>query len=134
MSAFGGKADMPRPRRRINLTRLMLWTAPTLRHQGAIGWLRRNAPLEGSRPWARLARSVSISRSRFFKFRSSDGPSADQGRCRCTCQQNRAHGLGHDGARRAVQGAEVAADGVAVIIRNWRGHNDVMQTRSFRGP
>src|SRR6266446_9327199 len=54
--------------RRIDPTRLMLWTAPTLRHQGAIGWLRRNAPLEGSRPWARLARSVSISRSRFFKF------------------------------------------------------------------
>jgi hypothetical protein len=24
---------------------MMLWTAPTLRHQGAIGWLRRNAPL-----------------------------------------------------------------------------------------
>src|SRR5262249_56741831 len=47
---------------------LMLWTAPTLRHQGAIGWLRRNAPLEGSRPWAKLARSVSISRSQFFKF------------------------------------------------------------------
>src|SRR5262245_40049010 len=33
----------------------------------AIGWLRRNEPLEGSRPWARLARSVSISGSRFFK-------------------------------------------------------------------
>src|SRR5262245_794025 len=30
--------------------------------------LRRNAPLEGSRPWAKLARSVSISRSQFFKF------------------------------------------------------------------
>src|SRR5262245_14793326 len=49
-------------------SRMMLWTAPTLRHQGAIRWLRRNGPLEGSRPWARLARSVSISRSRFFKF------------------------------------------------------------------
>src|SRR6516225_10638973 len=47
---------------------MMLWTAPTLRHQGAIGWLRRNEPLEGCRPWARLARSVSISRSRFFRF------------------------------------------------------------------
>src|SRR5262249_37168764 len=42
--------------------------APTLRHQGAIGWLRRNEPLEGCRPWARLARSVSISRNQFFKF------------------------------------------------------------------
>src|SRR5262245_13718283 len=49
-------------------TRMMLWTAPTLRHQGAIGWLRRNEPLEGCRPWARLARSVSTSRSRFFRF------------------------------------------------------------------
>src|SRR2546430_630599 len=27
---------------------MMLWTAPTLRHQGAIGWLRRNEPLEGA--------------------------------------------------------------------------------------
>src|SRR5215468_1111618 len=46
-------------------------------------------------------------------------------------------GLGDDGARRAVQGAEVAAGGVAVSgrksHRNWRGHDDVMQTRSFRG-
>jgi hypothetical protein len=25
----------------------MLWTAPTLRHPGAIGWLRRNESLEG---------------------------------------------------------------------------------------
>jgi len=68
--------------------------------------------------------------------RSSDGPSADQGRRRCTCQQNRTHSLGHDGARRAVQGAEVVAGGVAVSSRkshrNWRGHNNVMQTRSFR--
>jgi hypothetical protein len=42
----------------------------------------------------------------------------------------------HDGARRALQGTEVAAGGVAVngrVIRNWRGHDDVMQTRSFRG-
>src|SRR5262249_13778971 len=69
--------------------------------------------------------------------RSPHGPSADQGRCRCTCQQNRTHGLGHDGARRALQGAEVVAGGLAVstgkVIGNWRGHNDVMQTRSFRG-
>jgi transposase len=50
----------------------MLWTAPTLQHQGAIGWLRRNEPLEGSRPWARLARSVSISRSRFFQIHGVD--------------------------------------------------------------
>src|SRR5262249_47999401 len=44
--------------RRARSPLLMLWTAPTLRHRSAIGWLRRNAPLEGSRPWARLARSV----------------------------------------------------------------------------
>src|SRR5215831_708915 len=50
----------------------MLWTAPTLRHQGALGWLRRNEPLEGCRPWARLARSVSISRSRFFQVHGVD--------------------------------------------------------------
>jgi hypothetical protein len=70
--------------------------------------------------------------------RSSDGPSADQGCCSCTCEQDRTHGLGHDGARRAVQGAEVVAGSIAVnsrqeVITNWRGHDDVMQTRSFRG-
>jgi hypothetical protein len=65
MSAFGGSADISHWSRRLSPTLLMLWTAPTLRHQGAIGWLRRNEPLEGSRPWARLARSVSISRSVF---------------------------------------------------------------------
>src|SRR6266566_3511586 len=27
---------------------MMWWSAPTLRHQGAIGWLRRNEPLEGA--------------------------------------------------------------------------------------
>ena len=37
---------------------LMLWTAPTLRHRGAIGWLHRSEPLEGSRPWAKLSRSA----------------------------------------------------------------------------
>jgi len=68
MSAFGTKRTSPEHRDRLDLTRMMLWTAPTLRHQGAIGWLRRNEPLEGSRPWARLARLVSISRSRFFTF------------------------------------------------------------------
>src|SRR6266540_4136966 len=35
------------------------------------------------------------------------------------------------------QGAAVVASGVAINSRqghrNWRGHNDVMQTRSFRG-
>src|SRR5262249_57873338 len=36
---------------------MMLWTAPTLRHQGAIGWLRRNETLEGCRHETRLART-----------------------------------------------------------------------------
>ena len=49
--------------------------------------------------------------------RTSDGPSADQGGCRCTCQQDCTDGLGHDGARRAVQGAEAAAGGLAVNSR-----------------
>ena len=40
--------------------------------------------------------------------RSSDGASADQGRCRRARQQDRSHGLGHDGARRALPGGEVA--------------------------
>ena len=35
--------------------------------------------------------------------RSSHGDPTDQGRCRRACQQNRADGLGHDGARREVQ-------------------------------
>src|SRR6516162_7395335 len=65
---FWGTADINNRQFSPSLTRMMLWTAPTLRHQGAIGWLRRNEPLEGSRPWARLARLVSISRSRFFTF------------------------------------------------------------------
>ena len=66
------------------------------------------------------------------------GTEADQGRRHRARQQHRTDGLGHDGARRALQGVEVVAGGVAVssrqkVIRNWRGHNDVMQTRSFRG-
>jgi hypothetical protein len=42
-----GPADYPiysgktgNERRAVKVTRLMLWTAPTLRHRGAIGWLR----------------------------------------------------------------------------------------------
>ena len=37
------------------------------------------------------------------------GAPADQGRRRCVGQQDRAHGLGHDGSRRAVQGRKIAA-------------------------
>jgi hypothetical protein len=44
----------------------MLWTAPTLRHRSAIGWLRNH--VEGSRPWVRLARSVLILRSQSFRY------------------------------------------------------------------
>ena len=39
---------------------LMLWTAPTLRHQSAKGWSREANHVEGSRPWARLSHSVLI--------------------------------------------------------------------------
>src|SRR5215467_14129830 len=47
----------------------MWWTAPTPRHRSAIGWLCRNANhIEGSRPWARLARSVWISPRTCFRF------------------------------------------------------------------
>ena len=28
----------------LETSKMMLWTAPTLRHRSAIGWLRRNAP------------------------------------------------------------------------------------------
>ena len=41
--------------------------------------------------------------------RAYHGAPADQGRCRRARQQDRTHGLGHDGAWRAVQGAEIAA-------------------------
>src|SRR5215475_4548930 len=54
----------------------MLWTAPTLRHRSAIVWLRRNKPLEGSRPWARLARSVSIIAKSVFQVHGVDAHGA----------------------------------------------------------
>src|SRR5215468_1734822 len=47
--------------------------------------------------------------------------------------------MGHDGAPRAIQGAEVVAGrGIAInggqkATTNWRGHDEVMQRRSFRG-
>src|SRR6516165_8577712 len=68
--------------------------------------------------------------------RTYHGTPADQGRGCCTCQQDRTHGLGHDGKRRAVQGAYIAARsgiGDRLDSTNWRGHDDVMQIRSFRG-
>ena len=68
--------------------------------------------------------------------RAYHGAPADQGRCRRAGQQDRTHGLGHDGAWRAVQGAKIAAgSGIdeQVASTNWRGHDDVMQIRSFRG-
>ena len=68
--------------------------------------------------------------------RAYHGTSADQGRCCRAGQQNRTYGLGHDMAnvsrsrdcsrrrhsRELIEGAT-----------NWRGHDDVMQIRSFRG-
>ena len=46
---------------------MMLWTAPALRHQSAKGWSREANHVEGSRPWARLARLVLILRSQCFR-------------------------------------------------------------------
>ncbi len=37
---------------------LMLWTAPTLGHLCAKGWLRKANHNEGSRPWARFRRRL----------------------------------------------------------------------------
>jgi hypothetical protein len=46
-------------------------------------------------------------------------------------------GLGHDGPRGTLRGAEIVpGGGIAVTAKtstNWRGHDDVMQIRSFRG-
>ena len=69
-SAFGGKADMTVLRCTCLL--LMWWTAPTLRHREChrVVASKRNH-IEGSRPWARLARSGSILRSRCFRFTAS---------------------------------------------------------------
>src|SRR5215831_2816012 len=50
---------------------MMLWTAPTLRHQSAKGWLSEANHVEGSRPWARLARLGLILRSQ-CNLRGSD--------------------------------------------------------------
>ncbi len=36
--------DKPTYANIVDRLKLMLWTAPTLRHLSAIGWLRRNAP------------------------------------------------------------------------------------------
>src|SRR5262249_25786743 len=52
---------------------LMLWTAPTLRHRSGKGWLREANHVEGSRPWARLARLGLILRSQCFQVHGVDG-------------------------------------------------------------
>src|SRR5215471_3920501 len=55
---------------------LMLWTAPTLRHQSAKGWLREANHVEGSRPWARLARLVLIFAKSVFQVHGVDDAGA----------------------------------------------------------
>jgi hypothetical protein len=70
--------------------------------------------------------------------RAYHGTSADQGRCCRAGQQNRTYGVGHDGTRRTLQGAEIALGSSIAKSRsrasmNWRGHDDVMQIRSIRG-
>jgi hypothetical protein len=66
------------------------------------------------------------------------GTPANQGRCCRSGQQDRTYGLGHDGTRRTLQGAKInLGSGIAKsrsrASTNWRGHDDVMQIRSFRG-
>jgi len=70
--------------------------------------------------------------------RAYHGTSADQGRCCRAGQQDRTYGVGHDGTRRTLQGAEIALGSSIAKSRsrasmNWRGHDDVMQIRSIRG-
>jgi hypothetical protein len=70
--------------------------------------------------------------------RAYHGTSADQGRCCRAGQQDRTYGVGHDGTRRTLQRAEITlgsriAESRSRASPNWRGHDDVMQIRSFRG-
>ena len=52
-------------------------------------------------------------------------------------QQDCADGVSHHGPRREIQGAETVAGGMSTPTdignTNWRGHDDVMQLRLFRG-
>ena len=57
---------------------------------------------------------------------------------RASPQQNRADGLGHHSSRRRdPRGTEIVDGGIRDASEdsntNWRGHDDVMQIRSFRG-
>ncbi len=70
--------------------------------------------------------------------RPVDGTPADEGGGRRARQQDCADSLGHHGPRREIQRAEAIAGRVRdatgqIGNTNWRGHDDVMQIRSFRG-
>ena len=58
--------------------------------------------------------------------RAPDGAPADQGRCGRTRQQDCPHGMGDDGAWRAVQGAEGAA-GNGVGVNGGQGYNELVR-------
>jgi transposase len=67
-----------------------------------------------------------------------DGAPTDNGCCGRAGQQDCTDGLGHHGPRREIQGADAVDGGLTDASRqigttNWRGHDDVMQIRSFRG-
>ena len=70
--------------------------------------------------------------------RAVDGAPTNNGCCGRAGQQDCAHGLGHHGPWREIQGADAVDGGITdasrwIGITNWRGHDDVMQIRSFRG-
>ena len=66
-----------------------------------------------------------------------DGAPPNQAGGRRTGKQDCADGLGHHRPRRSIQGAEAIAGGLKSPAETgntyWRGHDDVMQIRSFRG-
>ena len=131
-------------------------------HRGATsppgsGWCRSNI-----RPVARTGSAVSPSRAidtcdgcwlsarwpssamhrsmgpRPAVARTIDGAPTDQGGRGGARQQDRTDGLGHHGSRRQIQGAKAVDGGMTDARRwigntNWRGHDDVMQIRSFLG-
>jgi len=70
--------------------------------------------------------------------RAVDGASTDEGRSGRARQQDCSHRLGHHDPRREIPSTEAVAGSVRDASRrigntHWRGHDDVMQTRSFRG-
>ena len=70
--------------------------------------------------------------------RTIDGAPTDEGGGRRTRKQDCADGLGDHDPPRQIQGAEAVTSCMRAVISwigntNWRGQDDVMQIRSFRG-